>query len=227
MDNCVKHPDVTLDDNGICHVCEAIKKATPVRIPAKVGSCRRWWSTNDPEELSKAILTLIQSECGYVVRLQGPAFKDPGCLEHDSTLEIVRTGYGIGDMGPKDVWHVYYEGKKVESFGNPEKAVECFFKVVEEHDLGHDKAEAGFAGHAGPPPTDKPRKLVIPAPKTDLEVGKWVLLHGSRGIIVPSPEPLKEGWYYVWFGSSEMFRVPGNALQDADPPIPGCNFSED
>ena len=106
----------------------------------------RYYSTNDREKITDAILTLVMTECGFEVLIRAPAFNESGCLDRDSTLRLSRTGYGVGAYGPPDRWHVHYEGREVGVYDSPHEAVDAFFGVVDDRDMGHDRAELTGSG---------------------------------------------------------------------------------
>ncbi len=210
-------------------------------VPARVGTKfvyhkggkvidERWWSTGDEEQMKNAVLLLLETEVGFAVKVIGPSFVEKGAIDHDSTLEIRRTGYGAGGLGPKDYWHVFYEGEQIgAAFSNPEEAVDFFFKVREEKELGHDMADRGFSGHGCPSRVLKEmdeEEEKEPQPDPIYDRGQWVFKNGAVGIVVAVdgdegiPKSNYAGrWIGVWFGSQDRVEIcPAGAVKPVKPP---------
>lgn len=202
------------------------------RAPARVGTCtvykrggkevcRRWYSTHEADKIKDAMLLLLETEWGFAVRVVGPAFNEPGCLEHDSVLEIYRTGYGVGGLGPPDKWTVAYEGTTLAEFDNPEAAVDLFVRVREEKELGHDMADLTCSGVVKAP------EVVIlkePEPVPVFEPNQFVFVNGAVGVVV-SAGVVSPGWNTVWFGGTEIQRVPAGRLKQASTPPVVCRYA--
>jgi hypothetical protein len=114
---------------------------------------RRWWSTGDEQQVKDAILLLICTDMGFSVRIEGPAFKVEGAknsFTDHSVLSLVRSGYGFAYFGPKDHWTVAFNGVKLQTFDDPEQAIDFFMQKRMEFEVGHDMAELNFSGHGCP-----------------------------------------------------------------------------
>lgn len=115
---------------------------------------RRWWSTCNPQKIRDAILLLTITEYGFNITVAGPAFKVEGeknSFSEDAQLSIIRRGFGIGEFGPKDMWDVAFNGVKLASFDDPERAVDFFMATRMEKEIGHDMIDLHFSGHGGGP----------------------------------------------------------------------------
>jgi hypothetical protein len=146
---------------------EACKKGVPVAHPkfTKISDIcneyedhngkkvKRWLSTWDEKTIRDAVLLLTITDCGFSIAIEGPAYQVQGVPHnhvHDAVLAIRRSGFGAIALGPKDYWHIYFNGNKLETFDDPEKAVDFFMKIRNEVQVGHDMTELNFSGHGCP-----------------------------------------------------------------------------
>ena len=159
----------------------------------------------------EAIFTLMASQHDYVVRIVGPAFQEPGCLHHDSVLELREIGYS--NPQHEDGFEVVYNGKVVAKESDLNAAIQVFMKVREEKEVGHDFAEIGHAGSL---------QTIVEKPKiTDLELYSWVCdTWNTLGMVVANGD--WPGWYRIWFGSGEIVHMPIGYIYLADAPPEVC-----
>lgn len=109
----------------------------------------RFWSTDSVEQLKPAILLLVCSGCNFQIVIEDYAYK----TKKNVKLTISRNTQYIGDYAPTQTFCVRMQDEtkdlELHEFQFPEEAVEKFFEIWKNSEVGDYWVDVNFCGHGG------------------------------------------------------------------------------